>query len=97
MLSTRGNFGFIILMTTDANLPKFPWGFDELAVYALKNQDEYTADLITREEKINGYIDAIKSSPEWLENIKAKAAEQNIPLNSMLRLDAIYMVETKGE
>ena len=35
----------IILMTTDANLPKFPWGFDESAVYALKNLDEYLAML----------------------------------------------------
>ena len=87
----------IILMTTDANLPKFPWGFDESAIYALKNQKGYMADLITREEKINGYINAIKSSPEWLENIRIKAAEQNIPLDSMVRLDAIYMVKTEGE
>jgi hypothetical protein len=87
----------IILMTTDANLPKFPWGFDESAVYALKNLDEYLAELKKREEKINGYIDAIKSSPEWLEGVRLKALEKNVPLDSMLRLDAIYMVESEGK
>lgn len=85
----------IILMTTDANLPKFPWGFDESAVYALNNLEEYLAKLKKREEKINAYIEAIHSSPEWLEGIRLKALEKNVPLDSMLRLDAIYMVENE--
>jgi hypothetical protein len=87
----------IILMTTDANLPKFPWGFDESATYALNNLDEYLAQLQKREEKINGYIEAMRSSPEWLEGIRLKALEKNVPLDSMLRLDAIYMVENEGK
>jgi hypothetical protein len=85
----------IILMTTDANLPKFPWGFDESAKYALNNLEEYMAKLEKREEKINGYIEAMRSSPEWLEGIRVKALEKNVPLDSMLRLDAIYMVENE--
>lgn len=87
----------IILMTTDANLPKFPWGFDESAVSALKNLNEYMADLQKREEKINGYIGAIKSSPEWLEKTRGQALDKNISLDSMIMLNAIYMVKTEGE
>jgi len=87
----------IILMTTDANLPKFPWGFDESAVYALNNLDEYMADLQKREEKINGYIGAIKSSPEWLESTRIQSLDKNISLDSMILLNAIYMVETEGK
>ena len=85
----------IILMTTDANLPKFPWGFDESAVYALNNLDEYLAKLKNREENINGYIGAIKSSPEWLESTRNQALDKNISLDSMIRLNAIYMVENE--
>jgi len=91
------NTDIIIMMTTDANLPKFPWGFDEDAVYALNNLDEYLAALKKREEKINGYIGAIKASPEWLESTSNQALEKNISLDSMILLNAIYMVEMEGK
>ncbi len=44
-----------------------------------------------RQSKINEYIEAIKSSPEWFEQVKAKAIQKNIPLDSMILLDAIHM------
>lgn len=44
-----------------------------------------------RQSKINEFIEAIKSSPEWLEQVKAKAIQKNIPLDSMVLLDAIHM------
>ena len=85
----------IILMTTDANLPKFPWGFDESATYALNNLDEYLAQLKKREEKINGYVSAIKASPDWLLSTRNQALDKNISLDSMILLNAIYMVENE--
>ena len=48
---------------------------------------------IDRQSKINGYIEAIKNSPEWLEQVKAKAIQKNISLDSMILLDAIYMTD----
>jgi len=87
----------IMLMTTDANLPKFPWGFDSTAVVALQDVNGYIAAKREREEKINAYINAIRSDSKWLENVRLKANERNIPLDSMLRLDAIYMVENEGK
>ncbi len=44
-----------------------------------------------RQSKINEFIEAIKSSPEWLDQVKAKAIQKNIPLDSMILLDAIHM------
>jgi hypothetical protein len=44
-----------------------------------------------RQSKINEFIEAIKNSPEWLDQVKAKAIEKNIPLDSMILLDAIHM------
>ncbi len=87
----------VMLMTTDANLVKFPWGFDESAVFALKNLKDYNIMQLLRKEKIEGYIRAIKASPEWFEKVKAKAAKRNIPVDSMLRLDAAYMVDNEGK
>lgn len=46
-----------------------------------------------RQSKINEFIEAIKSSPEWLEQVKAKALIKNIPLDSMILLDAIHMTD----
>lgn len=48
----------------------------------------------TRELKIEEYIQTIKNTPEWLEKVKKKAIQRNIPLDSMILLDAIWMVDT---
>ena len=42
-------------------------------------------------ERAYGYREHIYNAPDWLENIKAKAVEKGIPLDSMVLLDAIYM------
>lgn len=81
----------IVLLTTDANLPDFPWEFDEKAYKALFENDSLIQ--ARRLAKIRGYMHAIKNSPDWLEDVAAKARERNIPLDSMIRLDAMYMYE----
>lgn len=48
-----------------------------------------------REKKIQGYIQSIKDNPEWLENVRKKALDKKISLDSMILLDAIYMVDTQ--
>ena len=47
-----------------------------------------------RQTKLQEYIRSIKNTPEWLEIVKKKAILKNIPLDSMIQLDAIYMLET---
>jgi hypothetical protein len=49
----------------------------------------------TRQQKINAFIHAIKSTPEWLEDVKGKANQKNIPLDSMILLDAIWMTDSE--
>lgn len=44
-------------------------------------------------KKIDKFIQAIKNTPEWLEKVNKKAIEKNISLDSMIMLDAIYMLE----
>jgi len=46
-----------------------------------------------RQSRIDAYVQSIKNSPDWLEKVKEKARIKNIPLDSMILLDAIYMVE----
>lgn len=45
-----------------------------------------------RQSRIAEFVQAIKNSPEWLGQVKEKAKIKNIPLDSMILLDAIYMV-----
>jgi hypothetical protein len=52
---------------------------------------------IDRKAKIENYIVSIKNSPEWLEKIKVKAISKNIPLDSMILLDAIWMVDNESK
>ena len=49
----------------------------------------------TRQSKISRYIQTIKNTPEWLEKVRKKAVEQNIPLDSMIVLDAIWMTNSE--
>lgn len=46
-----------------------------------------------RSQKVQEFILSIKNSPEWLEKVGKKATERNIPLDSMILLDAIYMTD----
>lgn len=48
-----------------------------------------------RKSKIEKYIFAIKNSPEWLNEVKKKSIKRNIPLDSMILLDAGWMVDNE--
>ena len=43
--------------------------------------------------KIKNYEESIRRTPEWLADVKKKALERNIPLDTMIRKDAEYLVE----
>ena len=47
----------------------------------------------TREIRIEDNIKAIYDNPQWLEKTKEKAKKKNIPIDSMVRIDAIWMVD----
>jgi hypothetical protein len=79
----------VMLMSTDANFKLFPWGFSE-QFNASYNETEAQK---TRRREILVYESKIRGNFEWLEMVKQKASDRNIPLDSMIRADAIYMLE----
>lgn len=87
----------VILLSTDANLYKFAFGFiDQLYDgYFSLNQNEISKKG-AKEERVQFYIRAIKETPEWIESIKKKASEENIPLDEAIRKNAEYMVWSKN-
>lgn len=76
----------VILIATDANLYKFPYGFTKALEHSKFDQEE-------TEAKIQNTIKYIKTQKKWMKDIERKARERNISLDSMLYLDAKYMVD----
>lgn len=83
----------VILLSTDANLHRFAFGFiDQLYdAYVFPNKKQ-SRNKKSKEERIQVYIRAIKETPKWISTIKKKAAKENIPLEDAIRKNAEYMV-----
>lgn len=82
----------IILLSTDANLSRFDYGFSEQAIAALthpKRADEAEARIRRQEADI-------RNTPDWYRQVIEKAKARGIPVDSMLRLDALWVVEQKA-
>jgi len=65
---------------------------------ALNSNSRWTPNSIitnARQQMIEEFIHSIKNTPEWLEKVKQKAIQKNIPLDSMILLDAIYMTDVE--
>lgn len=78
----------IIIISTDANLPKLGWGFiDNLYNLLSGKNSAFTKD------QINSVINSIRTDQKWMEQIKDKAKQRNITIDSMLVLDAIWMLK----
>lgn len=63
------------------------------AVNSTINWQPNSALVSERDMKLAEYISSIKNSPEWLEKVRQKAIDKHIPLDSMILLDAIYMID----
>lgn len=84
-------FDVIIILSTDANLKSFGWGFIENTYNMFKSIGQKTEE-VEYQERIKKMIAKIKSNPEWLLTVTQKAEEKGIPLDSMVRLDAEWQV-----
>lgn len=81
----------IIILATEANLPGFGWGFIEDAYkllhgYVLPDLNEY-------QKKIRTIREQIKASPGWMDQIAIKAKDKKISIDSMITLDAIWVID----
>ena len=81
----------IILMATEINIHDIGWGFVDKALEALKTKN-------TNSSRQKLYVNIIKEqitkTAEWMVDIKKKAVKNNITIEEMINLDAIYVYET---
>lgn len=75
----------VIILSTDANLNEFDWNFTSSI---LNNFDNEKVQLI------NSTVSQIRNDSNWFKLVKQKAMEKNISLDSMLYLDALYVINS---
>lgn len=81
----------IAIMVTDCNVHDFGWNFIEQAYEALKSE---MRNVIRKKVYLQNIKEEIFKTPEWLNDVKRKAAEKNISIEEMAKLDAMYVYET---
>lgn len=91
-----------VIMVNEANLPLFPWG----AVASLRstfepgyenNIEQKNAESYKEKLEIERNISIIKADENWMKDIKQKAEKNGISIDSMLYLDAKWIIESKKE
>jgi hypothetical protein len=81
--------------STKAQIIQFSLSGDKEKVAAIRKSLHREIKSDTRDvfqRKVDRYIQEIKLNEEWLESVRKKAKERGISLDSMLYLDAVYMV-----
>lgn len=78
----------VVIMATDPNLFKFPYGFSE----ALNNPE---IGSVAFETEIQNLINRIKIDKKWFDEVQEKAKNEGITVDSMLYLDAKFILEMK--
>lgn len=86
------NSDVVLLIASESNLVNMAWGFVDDALNILRGDFENPA---VYAQKIQEIINRIKSDENWLKSVVAKAKDQNIPVDSMLVLDAQWVVENE--
>ena len=79
----------IVIMHTEATLHKFGGGFVDLCYETFFDQSK-------RKQEIQEMKGKIRGTKTWFDSVVEKASNQNISIDSMLTLDAIYMLEQEG-
>ncbi len=89
---------FVILISTDANLARFPFGFlDDYMKASLGKAQVKPEDSPQKEKRILEIIKAIRDTKDWAASIKQKAVAKGISFEEMLRLDAEWVYEQENK
>ena len=87
-----------VIMANEANLPNFPWGSVENLLETFN--PDYDNSINSKRTELNNYkrelqkhISNIKADENWMESIRKKAKENGISVDSMLVLDAKWIIE----
>ncbi len=84
------NHDVFIIMSTEATRPSCDWGFTNEFYTRFVNNKLTEAE--KKELEIQEYIEKIRATKKWYSNIKREAEMQNLPLDSVLRKHARYMI-----
>ena len=88
----------IIIMATEANLYRFPYGFIDQAYEAFKKNEVDANALFSSDQKEAEILQIMKGidlNPEWKAQVMQKASDKKISYNEMLQLDAEWVWENK--
>jgi len=85
---------FIIFIYTEGCLKDFGNGIIERLYEDYGGKADPGNGLKPEVGAVEKEIEIIKNDPAWLESVRKKAEKNNVPLDTMLRRDAIYMLNT---
>jgi hypothetical protein len=80
------NSDVVLMVVATCNIPHFAWG-------ALGGLKDYFSQ--TEEERIREIVKEIKANPKWYLELKNKAIEYAVPLDTILQRDAIYIMNRR--
>ena len=86
-------YDVIIIMATEATLPKLGWGFIENLSDFFRGINSNSENDAEFQQKVNNLQNYIKTDKNWMAQIKEKAASRKITVDSMITLDAIYQIK----
>ena len=81
-----------IMFFSEMNLINFDYGFSNLLYIHL-----FTSGDEKQKNRFEFYIESIKNSPEWMQQIKKQAEELKMPLEEVIRENAIFMVNKEKD
>lgn len=88
-------YQFVILLSTEANLYRFGYNFIERLYNIYAGNGDPIADKRRFEEAVVREEKVIRGEAGWLEIIRKKAIQENIPIDSAIRENAVYMVNQR--
>ncbi|MGZ4091309.1 MAG: hypothetical protein ACXVNO_11355, partial [Bacteroidia bacterium] len=85
---------FVLFMSTEFNLYKAGFGGIEHLYNLLKTGEDKA---YSRKTTIKLMESKIRKSPDWFATMPAKATERGISVDSMVTLDAVYILQQEGK
>ncbi len=90
----------ILTLFTEQNFVNYGCGFIEKAIDILDGKDDGSINVIPAEdmkemkaEKVKEMIQFIKKDSKWLSALKERSAKENVPLDTLIKSDAIFQVD----
>lgn len=86
---------FVIILATEANLYRFGYNFIERLYDIYTGKGDPIADKKRFDQELVREESVIRADENWMNAIRKKAEEGNLPLDTVIRRDAIYMLSLK--